>query len=213
VSSWGALSLAVFSATTMFLIALAVTAYIRRDDAAPRAADDSAVDAHDGGASPASLEGTLATQGPPDAGRSSVSRLDAGSVTRTAADASDPALSDAGDERGDRDAGSEDDPLFDVAAIAQAFLVPIDAALVACVRDARRRDPAAGDDVTFTIVLGPAGTDDALSVTRSPSPFATRCLVETAALPADAPGKRVDVVVSARGGTLSITRAEVAKAP
>jgi hypothetical protein len=209
VSSWGALLLATLSATTVFVLALAVTAYVRRDDTASRSS--ASVSSLDGGASFVDTE----------------SMHDHGDALPRQSDVRDagPSSARAGGEGTSRtegpDAGTRtpapahaaETASVDVGALARATFAPIESTVVACVRDARRRDPAAGDEISFVIVIGRMGTVDALVVSRSPSPFATRCLLDAAALPEQATGALVNVDVSTRGGIFAITRVAAPRAP
>ena len=204
VSSWGTLLVATLSAVLVFLTALAVVAWSRRDVplARPLPVAERAMDA-----GPIAL---LDAGVPLDAGAHDVdagARVDGGASLATT-DAGRPL--DDGGAAGDPPDASAPDVLDEEEA--RALVVARGEGVVACVRDARKRDPASDDRVDVRV----ARDDEAaptISLERSPSPFATRCLKDLLGDGALPSGRSVRVVVRARADTLEVVRAEIVAAP
>jgi hypothetical protein len=204
VSSWGALAIAVFSATTVFLLALSMVAYVRRDDVAPRedptvsvVIDTGRVDNETHHETPTlTADGGVFVRASADAGSSAPTRIHGTHQTDASRAQAEVRA----------DAGENDAVPLDVAALVVAHLTPFTAALKGCVVDARRRDPSTDDNITVTISIGRDSSVRAVTVARSPSPFATRCLADTVAHGTPGVEPRVDVEVSTRGATLTIVR-------
>lgn len=200
VSSWGTLIVATLSAIFVFLTALAVVAWSRRDVplARPPLPPVVALDAgiHDVDAGLMSDAGTRVVDGglPIDAGLApgGNSGSDAGSA-QALVDAGPHAKTDAGDP----DVVGEEE--------ARALLLTHEESVIACVRDAHKRDPASDDRVTVRVARDAAGTP-ILSLERSPSPFATRCLKDVLGEVPIPLGRSLRVVLRARADALEIVR-------